>query len=147
MDRDTLRHVLATLAYRIRQVVEEVPEGYPDFDAGYGVRSPVEILHHMSGVLGFAVGCFGEGPRQRLESLPWAEELRRFEDTLKELDGHLEKGDEPHAGSLSALLQGPLCDTMTHVGQLATLRRMAGRPVPGENFMKAPIAIGRLDVS
>jgi len=28
---------------------------------------------------------------------------------------------------------------MTHAGQLLMLRRLAGAPVPGENFMRAPI--------
>ena len=146
MDRKTLRHVLATLAYRIRQVIGDVPEGYPEFDAGYGIRPPIEILHHMSGVVGFAVWCFRSGPREPMESLPWEEEKRRFESSLQQLDEHLAQGDEPHIGSLAALLQGPLCDTMTHVGQLATLRRMAGRPVPGENFMQASITVGHLEI-
>ena len=147
MSREALRHVLATLAYRTRQVVREVPEGYPDFDAGSGVRSPVEILRHMSSVLDFAAHRFVAGERRSLATLSWDEEKARFESVLERLDGHLERGDEPREGSLLTLLQGPLCDAMTHVGQLATLRRMAGLPVPGESFVKAPIEIGRLEIT
>jgi hypothetical protein len=38
-----------------------------------------------------------------------------------------------------AILQGPLSDAMTHSGQLALLRRLAGHPVEPENFMRAHI--------
>jgi hypothetical protein len=37
------------------------------------------------------------------------------------------------------LLQGPFSDAMTHAGQLAMLRRLAGSPVPPENFIVAAI--------
>lgn len=36
-------------------------------------------------------------------------------------------------------LHGPLSDAMTHAGQLAMLRRMAGSPVASENFIFATI--------
>jgi len=36
-------------------------------------------------------------------------------------------------------LHGPLADAMTHVGQLAFLRRLYGDPVPPENFIFADI--------
>jgi hypothetical protein len=37
------------------------------------------------------------------------------------------------------LLQGPFSDAMTHAGQLAMLRRLAGSPVAPENFIVAAI--------
>ncbi|TMQ59291.1 MAG: hypothetical protein E6K76_05455 [Candidatus Eisenbacteria bacterium] len=45
---------------------------------------------------------------------------------------------------MERLLQGPLSDAMTHVGQLAMLRRLAGAPVPPENFIVADIEGARL---
>jgi hypothetical protein len=42
------------------------------------------------------------------------------------------------------LLQGPFSDAMTHAGQLALLRRLAGAPVPPENFIVANIESNRL---
>jgi len=41
-------------------------------------------------------------------------------------------------------LQGPFSDAMTHAGQLAMLRRLAGHPVPPENFIAADIDAARL---
>lgn len=37
------------------------------------------------------------------------------------------------------MLQGPFADAMTHAGQSALLRRLAGSPVPPENFIMADI--------
>ena len=42
------------------------------------------------------------------------------------------------------LLAGPIADAMTHVGQLALLRRMAGVPTIGENYFAADIVTGRV---
>ena len=43
--------------------------------------------------------------------------------------------------SMEQLLLGPLADAMTHAGQLAMLRRLAGSPIAAENFMRADIRI------
>ena len=40
------------------------------------------------------------------------------------------------------MLQGPFADALTHVGQLAMLRRLAGSPVKGENYFKAEVTVG-----
>lgn len=42
------------------------------------------------------------------------------------------------------LFQGPLADNLTHVGQLAILRRLAGIPGRGENYLKAGIVAGQV---
>jgi hypothetical protein len=46
--------------------------------------------------------------------------------------------------SAEKLFQGPVADALTHVGQIAMLRRMAGAPVRGENYHKAHIIAGRV---
>ena len=43
------------------------------------------------------------------------------------------------------VIQGPLADILTHIGQLAMLRRIYQKPITGENFMKAKIQIGKID--
>ena len=40
------------------------------------------------------------------------------------------------------LFQGPIADALTHIGQIAMLRRLAGAPVKGENSFRAEIAAG-----
>ena len=44
------------------------------------------------------------------------------------------------------LFQGPIADALTHVGQIAMLRGLAGCPCRGENYFKADIAMGRVGV-
>jgi len=42
------------------------------------------------------------------------------------------------------LIQGPLADALTHVGQLAMLRGAAGAPVRPESYARADIVAGRV---
>ncbi|MBD2843598.1 hypothetical protein IDH44_00215 [Paenibacillus sp. IB182496] len=42
------------------------------------------------------------------------------------------------------MVQGPLADAMTHIGQLAMLRRLAGAPVPKGSFIVAEVQMGKL---
>jgi len=45
---------------------------------------------------------------------------------------------------MERLFQGPIADALTHVGQIAMLRRLAGCPISGENYFKADIIAGRV---
>ncbi|NNE09281.1 MAG: hypothetical protein HKN20_12030 [Gemmatimonadetes bacterium] len=142
---EILHHYLAALAYRTQKALRGAPPGFGSFEAGHGIRPPHEIVKHMSDVLNHACQCFGD-ERGRLEPLPtFEEEIARFHDILESLGEHLAAGktpdeDTPPAGaSLERLLQGPFADAMTHAGQLAMLRRMAGSPVAPESFMAAAI--------
>src|SRR4051812_10432195 len=68
-----------------------------------------------------------------LDSLP--AEVERVHEMLGMLAPHLRNGEALLDGmSEERLLQGPFSDAMTHAGQLALLRRLAGAPVPPENF-------------
>ena len=73
-----------------------------------------------------------------------AAEVRRFHAMLADLGAHLERGDVLTGTTPMRLLQGPFADAMTHAGQLALLRRLAGSPVPPENFIVASIDSGNL---
>jgi hypothetical protein len=42
------------------------------------------------------------------------------------------------------LFQGPIADALTHTGQLAMMRRLAGCPIRGENYYLADIRAGRV---
>jgi len=66
---------------------------------------------------------------------------------VESLASHISSAD-PLADQITAetLLQGPLSDAMTHAGQLAMLRRLAGNPVAPENFIVADIDARRLGI-
>jgi hypothetical protein len=142
--RDLLRHFLAALAYRTQKALRGAHAEFGDFRAGEGARTPSELVRHMTSVLGYA-RTFFVGGQYRPEPLPSLdEEVARFHEMLADLTRHLEAGT-PMLQGLTAerLLQGPFSDAMTHAGQLAMLRRLAGVPVPPENFIVADIQPGR----
>ena len=143
--RDLLRHFLATLAYRCRKVVLGAPKDFGDFDAGHGVRKPTEILSHMSGALIHAQSFLAPLENTRMPLGTWEEEVGRFFRILSELDKSVESGMRWNGRTEEQILQGPLADAMTHIGQLAMLRRMASSPIPKESFDEAAIRPG--DVS
>jgi len=138
--RKLLRHFLAALAYRTQKALRNAPADFGSFRAGLEVRTPSELVRHMTSVLGYA-RTFFLGGHYRPEPLPsLAEEVERFHEMLEDL-GALLLRDEPMLEELTAerLLQGPFSDAMTHAGQLALLRRLAGNPVAPENFVVAKI--------
>ena len=145
--RILLRHFLAALAYRTQKALRDAPAEFGNFRAADGVRTPAELVRHMTSVLGYA-RTFFIGGHYRPEQLPSLDqEIIRFHNMLEELARHFEAGTPLLRDmSLERLLQGPLSDAMTHAGQLAILRRLAGVPVPPENFIFADIDPKRLGI-
>lgn len=137
--RRLLRHFLAALAYRTQKALRGAPDGFADFRAGTNVRTPHELLWHMTGVLGYARTMLhgGDYAPPRLESL--GDEVARFHATLEALRDDFADPALDARISDEQFLQGPLADAMTHAGQLAMLRRFAGEPVPSENFIFARV--------
>lgn len=143
--RKLLNHFLAALAYRTQKALRDAPADFGSFRANEGVRTPAELVRHMTSVLGYARTHFigGRYRPEPLESLQ--DEIDRFHDILGLLAQHLRTGDPlPEGMTEERLLQGPFSDAMTHAGQLALLRRLAGAPVPPENFIVAEIEPDRL---
>lgn len=144
--RALLRHFLAALAYRTQKALRDAPPEFATFRAAEGVRPPAELLRHMRSVLGYARTYF-VGGEYRAEALPtFAGEISCFHEMVGDLAGHLERGTPLQGTTPERLLQGPFSDAMTHAGQLALLRRLAGSPIPPENFIMADIASDRFGV-
>ena len=143
--RELLRHFLAALAYRTQKALRGAPVEFGSFRPAGGVRTPAALICHMTSVLGYA-RTFFIGGTYWPEPLPsLADEIARFHDVLTDLARHIETGTTlQHGMSAERLLQGPFADAMTHAGQLALLRRLAGAPVPPENFVFADVDPERL---
>lgn len=142
-----VRHVLATLAYRFHKAVHGAPDGFAGLAAGHGIRTPREIVHHMNGVLGYLREGVARGDDDFWYEHPQLDlpgEIDALHASLQELDRLLATRPGWRVETLHRMIQGPLADALTHVGQLAMLRRVAGDPVPAENFFKADVRIGRL---
>lgn len=140
--RELLRHTLATTAYRAARALEGAPASFAVFD-GAG-RRPVEILAHMGDLFDWALSmAMGKEHWKNAQPLDWADEQKRFFSLLQAFDAFLASG-EPLRAPVERLFQGPVADALTHVGQLAMLRRLAGSPTRGENFYVAAIAAGQV---
>ncbi len=140
--RQFLRHTLATLAYRACKAVRGEPAAFGDFQAADGVRTPVQILAHVGDLLAWALATArGEQQWHSSEPLPWAQEVHRFFAALEAFDDYL-ASDSPLESPAEKLFQAPISDALTHIGQIAMLRRLAGAPIRAENFYVAKIAVG-----
>lgn len=142
--RTLLRHTVATLAYRGGKAVRGAPRGFADFRAAPGLRTPAQILAHVGDLLAWALGLArGEHVWNDSAPLPWDREVTRFFAGLQALEEQL-ASSAPLAAAPEKLFQGPVADALTHVGQIALLRRLAGSPMRGENYLEADIAAGRV---
>jgi hypothetical protein len=142
--RAFLRHTLATIAYRAAKVERDAPPGFADFDLGKGARTPVQILAHMGDLFDWALRM-AKGSSEWVQSKPqvWRKEVQRFHASLLEFDRYL-ASDAPLQSSAEELFQGPISDVLTHIGQIAIMRRQDLAPVRSEVYAKADIAPGRV---
>jgi hypothetical protein len=142
--RELLRHTLATLAYRGGKTLRGAPEGFSGFRSSETTRTPGQVLAHIGDLLDWALSI-AQGKQEWHNSEPqsWDQETQRFFAALAAFDACLASG-EPLGAPAEKLFQGPIADALTHVGQIAILRRMAGAPVRAENYFRAEIAAGRV---
>jgi len=144
--REFLRHTLATLAYRGGKTLRDATADFATFRAGDGSRTPLEILAHLGDLLEWALSMArGEEKWQGAQPQSWQQEVERFFAALEALDQYLAAG-APLACAAQRLFQAPIADALTHVGQMAMLRRLAGTPIRGENYFKANIAVGKVGI-
>lgn len=137
--RELLRHLVGTVAYRGSIAVSDSPENFEEFRASETTRTPAEILAHIGDLLEGSLYLLQGNLRFLTSSpLPWDEEVDRFITTAKRLDEFL-TSETPLACPVEKLVQGPIGDALTHVGQIVLLRRVAGKPVPPTNYFDAQI--------
>ncbi len=142
--RHLLRHTLATLAYRGGKTLRDAPETFAQYRTGEPARTPAEILAHIGDLLDWALSLAkGKQEWHNSAALPRDRETQRFFAALAAFDAYL-ASDAPLHAPAEKLFQGPIADALTHVGQIAMLRRLAGVPMRGENYYVADIAAGRV---
>jgi hypothetical protein len=145
--REFLRHALATLAYRGSKALGDAPADFGSCPVSGAHRTPAHILAHMCDLFDWALSM-AEGAGRWNGSTPgsWQADSDRFFAALGKFDAYL-ASDAPLGCSCEQLFQGPVADALTHVGQIAMLRRLAGAPIKGENYFNADIAVGRVGAS
>ena len=139
--------MVATVAYRGGIAVVDGPESFAGFRATSTTRTPGEILAHIGDLLeGSLYLLKGEMVYLTSTPLPWKEEVTRFFLAVKNLDSFL-ASDAPLACPVEKLVQGPIGDALTHVGQIVMLRRMAGHPIRSGGYFTAEIVAGEVNAA
>jgi hypothetical protein len=142
--REMLRHTVATLAYRGAKAVRGASDSFGSFGSPETTRTPAKILAHIGDLLDWGLSIArGAEAWNDSEPLPWQQEIARFHRALESFDGYL-ASDAELSATCERLFQGPVADALTHVGQIAMLRRMAEEPIKGENYSRAQIESGRV---
>ena len=137
--RELLRHAMAALAYRSQKVLRDAPPEFADFQ-GAG-KTPVVILAHMGDLFDWALSIVqGNQKWNTAKPLEWNAEVARFLASMQAFDAYL-ASDAPLHAPVEKLLQAPVADALTHTGQLAMMRRLAGCPMKSENYFIADIKI------
>jgi hypothetical protein len=145
LKREMLRHMVATVAYRGGLAVTDAPPGFDTFRAHETTRTPGEILAHIGDLLEGSLHLVkGEMVYLTSAPLPWAEDVTRFFAAAKNFDSYL-ASEAPLACPVERLIQGPVGDALTHVGQIVMLRRMAGKPIRVGEYFTAEIVAGEID--
>jgi len=141
---DFLRHTVATLAYRGGKVLRGAPPEFGNYRPGETSRSAVEILSHIGDLLDWGLALAdGRHDWSEAGTTEWEAAVDRFHGGLERMDARLATG-VPLGHAAERLFQGPVADALTHVGQLAMMRRLSGLAVRGENYFKAEITAGRV---
>jgi hypothetical protein len=142
--RQFLRHTLATVAYRGGKAIRGVPGTFSEFRANESCRTPGQILAHIGDLYDWALSqAKGQEKWRDSKPLAWDDEVKRFFASLKALDDYL-ASDSALASTPEKLFQGAIADSLTHIGQISILRRLATSPVRAENYSRAEIVAGRV---
>jgi hypothetical protein len=144
--RALLRHTVATVAYRGGKAVRGAPESFAAYSPDGTPRTPSKILAHIGDLFDWALSQ-AKGAEAWSDSTPleWDREIERFFATLHRFDEFL-ASDAPLATPPERMFQGAVADALTHIGQLAMLRRLSGAKIRAENYSRAEIVAGRVGV-
>ena len=142
--RTLLRHTVATVAYRGAKAVRGVPAAFGAFSPDGSPRTAAKILAHIGDLCDWAL-TQAKGAEAWNDSAPleWDREVQRFFASIAAFDAFL-ASDAPLAATPEKIFQGAIADSLTHIGQLAMMRRLAGVKMKGENYSRADIHPGRV---
>lgn len=141
-----LRHALATLAYRAAKTLRGTPASFGEFRASPESPRVLDLVAHMGDLIEALVRRLnGESRWAVATPQAWEPEVALFFASLKAADHTLASG-APITADPGALFQGVLADAITHTGQLAMLRRLAGLKMKGEAYARADVRVGNVGI-
>lgn len=143
VEREILRHLIATIVMRGRVGIDGAPDDFAAFRVNEDSKSPAEILAHIGDLLeGSYFLMSGEMIYLASSPLEWSEEVARFLAAAKKLDSLVVSDMELHQ-PIKKLIQGPIADALTHIGQIIMLRRLAGFPTTAKSYFEEHLVLGQ----
>jgi hypothetical protein len=103
------------MKFRFTVAISGTASDFALFDAGCGVRTPIEIVCHISQLLQNCCSTIAGSPHVRLESKGWYEEAARFYEIVEQLDQAILQFI-PEQSVVENLVQGPLAESTSHIG-------------------------------
>lgn len=133
-----LCRLLAGMGFRYYWATDQLSDETYAFQAGRGTRSIAKTIEHIWDLLNWTYSAIDPSGNTK----PSGSRLLR-ESTLvliARLEEAFSKMDTEELAAIQILnhpfwlvINGPLSDVLTHIGQIATMRRIAGSPVPKSN--------------
>lgn len=133
-------HLIESANYRFQKVVEEADVNFSSFSLGHDTRTALEIVNHLVNVLALAEATLSETDRVVWHTYNWEQGKQQFKFVINGLLDFLDN-NEVEDELMEVMIHGPLSDVFGHIGQLAMMRRVSGKPVGRVNYMKAPVSL------
>ena len=132
-------HLIDTIIFRFKKATEHRNDSYYDLSLGKEVRTPLQILDHMLDLTDYTMYILSDAKAGQREHSSWDESATRFIHNLGELKAFLQR-EMIEDDRIKRVIQGPLSDALTHVGQLAMMSRLNDTPVSKINYSKADLS-------
>jgi hypothetical protein len=132
---DLLEHAVKAIKYRFEKATIGSLENFGEFKISNHSRSPSEILNHMFDLSTKTLAIINkqsfnpEPPKQ----LAFKEEHQRLLLSLGNLQDSIQI-THIEMEVCKRLIQGPLLDITTHIGQIAFLNGLNQNKIPKENY-------------
>jgi len=135
-----LIHAVRAIQYRFQKVTNGSAENFGDFTISPDTRTPSQIIHHMYDLTLKTKTMILEGhfkvPQPILLNFP--QECERLVTGLMELQTVMNTC-YIDIDTCEKLMQGPILDIATHIGQIAMLNGLNGHKIPRESYYDAEI--------
>ncbi|PSL48297.1 hypothetical protein CLV51_1021164 [Chitinophaga niastensis] len=137
---EILKHSINAIEYRFIKATAGSKDNFGDYKISDHTRSPNEIINHMYDLATKTKTMIKEGHFNCPvpESLKFEDEVKRFLSAIKELEAVI-ANSEISIEISKKLLQGPILDMATHIGQIAMLNGLNGNKITKESYFAADL--------
>lgn len=132
---ELLNHALKAIKFRFEKATVGSLDNFGEFRVSDHTRSPSEIVNHMFDLVNKTISIVtgGNMNTETPENMKFDEECHRFLIGLEKLMTVLQHS-HIELTVCKRLLQGPILDITTHIGQLALLNGLNANKIGKENY-------------